>query len=307
MTRHCYTTRVAINAEHRPWLDVTRPVPERVAALMAQMTLEEKVGQTHQVANLHADDDAELLRQGRIGSSVFASGATGGNVRDEGVLAHNVDAAQRHAVEESRLGVPLLFGRDVIHGHRTVFPIPLGLAAGWDVDLAEQAGETAAYEAVVDGVAWTFAPMVDLSEEPRWGRVAESLGETPVLSGRLGAALSTPTLAFGADLVLVGAARIGDLAGDAGAGLGELLDAVLDAVLGEVAEVGAEGVGLDAVHADVEVGLVHGPDDVGPRDVEDLVAALVALEVVERGVLTLQHGAHRAVGHDDALGQRCPE
>jgi beta-glucosidase len=180
---------VAINAEHRPWLDVTRPVPERVAALMAQMTLEEKVGQTHQVANLHADDDAELLRQGGIGSSVFASGATGGNVRDEGVLAHNVDAAQRHAVEESRLGVPLLFGRDVIHGHRTVFPIPLGLAAGWDVDLAEQAGETAAYEAVVDGVAWTFAPMVDLSEEPRWGRVAESLGETPVLSGRLGAAL----------------------------------------------------------------------------------------------------------------------
>ncbi|TQJ52299.1 beta-glucosidase [Phycicoccus sp. SLBN-51] len=175
--------------EHRPWLDATRPVPERVEALMAQMTLEEKVGQTHQVANIHPDDDAELLRQGSIGSSLFASGATAGNERDEGVLAHNIDAAQRHAVEDSRLGIPVLFGRDVIHGHRTVFPIPLGLAAAWDEELAEQAGEIAAHEAAVDGVAWTFAPMVDLSEEPRWGRVAESLGETPVLSGRLAAAL----------------------------------------------------------------------------------------------------------------------
>jgi beta-glucosidase len=178
-----------MSAQDRPWLDATRPVPERVEALMAQMTLEEKVGQTHQVANIHPDDDAELLRQGSIGSSLFASGATAGNERDEGVLAHNIDAAQRHAVEDSRLGIPVLFGRDVIHGHRTVFPIPLGLAAAWDEELAEQAGEIAAHEAVVDGVAWTFAPMVDLSEEPRWGRVAESLGETPVLSGRLAAAL----------------------------------------------------------------------------------------------------------------------
>ncbi|WP_141777940.1 glycoside hydrolase family 3 N-terminal domain-containing protein [Phycicoccus sp. SLBN-51] len=180
---------MAMHVEHRPWLDATRPVPERVEALMAQMTLEEKVGQTHQVANIHPDDDAELLRQGSIGSSLFASGATAGNERDEGVLAHNIDAAQRHAVEDSRLGIPVLFGRDVIHGHRTVFPIPLGLAAAWDEELAEQAGEIAAHEAAVDGVAWTFAPMVDLSEEPRWGRVAESLGETPVLSGRLAAAL----------------------------------------------------------------------------------------------------------------------
>jgi beta-glucosidase len=153
------------------------------------MTLEEKVGQTHQVANIHPDDDAALLRRGSIGSSLFASGATGGNERDEGVLAYNIDAAQRHAVEDSRLGIPVLFGRDVIHGHRTVFPIPLGLASAWDEELAEQVGEIAAHEAVVDGVAWTFAPMVDLSEEPRWGRVAESLGETPVLSGRLAAAL----------------------------------------------------------------------------------------------------------------------
>ena len=173
----------------RPWLDPGLPVAERVALLMGAMTLEEKVGQTHQVANIHPDDDADALRGARIGSSLFASGATGGNERDEGVLAFNIDAAQRHAVEGSRLGVPLLFGRDVIHGHRTVFPIPLGLAAAWDEDLVERAATTAAREAVVDGVAWTFAPMVDLSEEPRWGRVAESLGETPVLSGRMAAAM----------------------------------------------------------------------------------------------------------------------
>ena len=173
----------------RPWADPTRPVAERVELLLAEMTLAEKVGQTNQVANIHPHDDAQLLAAGRIGSSLFASGATGGNERDEGVLAANIDAAQRRAVEESRLGIPVLFGRDVIHGHRTVCPIPLGLAASFDESLVEEVAALAAAEAVVDGVAWTFAPMVDLSEEPRWGRVAESLGETPVLSGRLAAAM----------------------------------------------------------------------------------------------------------------------
>ncbi|WP_323095297.1 glycoside hydrolase family 3 N-terminal domain-containing protein [Intrasporangium sp. YIM S08009] len=173
----------------RPWLDAALPVEERIDLLMAQMTLSEKVAQTHQVANIHPDDDAEQIRAGRISSSLYASGATAGNERDEGVLVGNIDAAQRHAVEGSRLGIPILFGRDVIHGHRTVFPIPLGLAASFDPELLEEAATIAAREAAVDGVAWTFTPMVDLSEEPRWGRVAESLGETPVLSGRLAAAL----------------------------------------------------------------------------------------------------------------------
>ena len=173
----------------RPWLDAALPLEERIDLLMAEMTLAEKVGQTHQVANIDPEADAETIRAGRIGSSLYASGATGGNERDEGVLVGNIDAAQRHAVEGSRLGIPLLFGRDVIHGHRTVAPIPLGLAASFDPDLAEEVGEIAAREAAVDGVAWTFTPMVDISEEPRWGRVAESLGETPVLSGRLAASL----------------------------------------------------------------------------------------------------------------------
>ena len=175
--------------QQRPWLDATLPVEERIDLLMAEMTLAEKVGQTHQVANIDPEADAGEIAAGRISSSLYASGATGGNERDEGVLVGNIDAAQRHAVEGSRLGIPLLFGRDVIHGHRTVAPIPLGIAASFDPDVAEEIGEVAAREAVVDGVAWTFTPMVDISEEPRWGRVAESLGETPVLSGRLAASL----------------------------------------------------------------------------------------------------------------------
>ena len=153
------------------------------------MTLAEKVGQTHQSANIDPVEDRELIRLGGIGSSLLASGATAGNERDGGVRVSAIDAAQRIAVEESRLGIPLLFARDVIHGHRTVFPIPLGLAAAWDEDLVFRTGQLAAAEASVDGVAWTFAPMLDICEDPRWGRVAESLGEAPVLASRLGAAM----------------------------------------------------------------------------------------------------------------------
>jgi len=173
----------------RMWLRTDLPVEERVEALLAEMTLAEKVGQTHQVANLDAGADGELIRSCGVGSSVLASGATAGNERDSGVRVAAIDAAQRIAVEQSRLGIPLLFGRDVIHGHRTVFPIPLGLAAAWDEDLVFRTARLAAAEASLDGVAWTFAPMLDISEEPRWGRVAESLGEAPVLAGRLGASM----------------------------------------------------------------------------------------------------------------------
>ena len=173
----------------RPWLRLDLPLEERVEALLAEMTLAETVGQTHQMANLDPDAHRELIGSGGIGSSLIASGATAGNERDEGVRVSAVNAAQRVAVQDSRLGIPLLFGRDVIHGHRTVFPIPLGLAAAWDEDLVCRTARLAAAEAGVDGVTWTFAPMLDISEEPRWGRVAESLGEAPVLAGRLGAAM----------------------------------------------------------------------------------------------------------------------
>src|ERR1035438_7483714 len=107
----------------RPWLRLELPQEERVQALLAEMTLAEKVGQTHQIHNLDPGSDRELIASGGIGSSLMASGATAGNERDEGVRACAVNAAQRIAVQESRLGIPLLFGRDVIHGHRTVFQI----------------------------------------------------------------------------------------------------------------------------------------------------------------------------------------
>ncbi|RKT79731.1 beta-glucosidase [Terracoccus luteus] len=174
----------------RPWLDAALPVDTRVELLLAVMTTAEKVGQLHQVANLDADDpdDVATLVAGGVGSSLYASGATAGNERDPGVRREAVEAAQRVALERSRLGIPVLVARDVVHGHRTVFPIPLGLAASFDDGLVERAAAVAAGEAAADGVRWTFAPMVDLSEDPRWGRVAESFGESPVLSGRLGAA-----------------------------------------------------------------------------------------------------------------------
>ena len=153
------------------------------------MTLEEKAGQLHMSANVQPVRDREQLLRGGVGASLYASGATGGNVRDEGLMVTAINECQRVAVDESRLGIPVLFGRDVIHGHRTVFPIPLGLSAAWDEDLARRCCQLAAQEASYDGVAWTFAPMMDVSEEPRWGRVAESLGESPVLAGRLAAAM----------------------------------------------------------------------------------------------------------------------
>jgi len=176
-------------ATARPWLNTDLPLEERVEGLLARMTLAEKVGQTHQSANIDPSADADLIERGSIGSSLYASGSTAGNERDGGVLSDAINEAQRHAVMGSRLGIPLLFARDVIHGHRTVYPIPLAMAATWDERLALDTARMAAAEAHVDGVAWTFAPMLDISEDPRWGRVAESLGESPVLAGRLGAAM----------------------------------------------------------------------------------------------------------------------
>src|SRR5215831_2182636 len=98
-------------------------------------------------------------------------------------------AAQRIAMRETRLGIPLLFGRDVIHGYKTIFPIPLGQAASWDPELIEAAARQAAREASAEGIRWTFAPMIDIARDPRWGRVAESLGEDPYLGSVLATAM----------------------------------------------------------------------------------------------------------------------
>jgi beta-glucosidase len=152
----------------------------RVSALLGKMTLAEKIGQMSQLNGADGeipDGLRETIRSGRVGSIL--------NEVDVAV----VNELQRTAVEESRLGIPLLMGRDVIHGFRTVLPIPLGLAATFNPELVRRGARIAALEAAAAGVNWTFAPMIDISRDPRWGRIAESFGEDPYLTGVLAVAM----------------------------------------------------------------------------------------------------------------------
>ena len=148
----------------------------RARGLVAQMTLAEKIGQMSQL-NDGGWSLRQAVREGRVGSVLNEV-----NVEELNVL-------QRIAVQESRLGIPLLIGRDVIHGFKTIFPIPLGQAASWDPALVERGAAIAAVEAASSGVNWTFAPMIDITRDPRWGRVAESLGEDTHLCSVLGASM----------------------------------------------------------------------------------------------------------------------
>ena len=152
---------------------------EGIRELVARMTLAEKVGQLQQVAGGHGHVPEHLrdaVREGRVGS-----------VLNE-VDLDAINALQWIAVKESRLGIPLLIARDVIHGFKTVFPIPLGQAASWNPALVERGARVAAIEAAAVGINWTFAPMIDIGRDPRWGRVAEGFGEDPHLTSVLGAA-----------------------------------------------------------------------------------------------------------------------
>jgi beta-glucosidase len=148
-------------------------VERRVNELLARMTLEEKFGQLQQLDGeadgRYRPEHLDLARKGLLGSTL--------NVRG----AKSVNDVQRAAVEESRLRIPLLFAFDVIHGYRTIFPIPLGEAASWDPEGVERAAAIAAAEARAAGLHWTFAPMVDIARDARWGRIAEGAGEDPYL------------------------------------------------------------------------------------------------------------------------------
>lgn len=150
-----------------------RDVEERVNALLAQMTLEEKLGQLQQLdgeANGNfRPEHLDLIRKGLLGSTL--------NVRG----AQRTNQLQRIAMTESRLKIPVLFGFDVIHGYRTIFPIPLAEAGSFDPSLAEHSAAVAAQEANNVGLRWTFAPMVDIARDPRWGRITEGAGEDPFL------------------------------------------------------------------------------------------------------------------------------
>ncbi len=152
----------------------------KIETLLRQMTLEEKVGQLVQYTSGQATgpgtgrtDYEDMIRKGEIGALFNVT------------TAHQVNAYQRIAVEQSRLHIPILFGQDVIHGFRTEFPIPLGLASTWDPQLVERAARVAARETSASGIRWVFSPMVDIARDARWGRMAEGAGEDPYLGAAM--------------------------------------------------------------------------------------------------------------------------
>src|ERR1700704_1179014 len=162
----------------RPAFAQRSAAEQKIDSLVSRMTLEEKLGQLNQLSvdNQPTPEQLALVRKGLVGSLFNLSGAAA--TRD----------AQHVAVTESRLHIPLIFGQDVIHGYRTVFPIPLGEAASWDPEAVEAAARVAAREAAAAGVHWTFAPMVDIARDPRWGRIAEGAGQGPYLGSAMAAA-----------------------------------------------------------------------------------------------------------------------
>ena len=153
-------------------------IDNAVNDLIARMTVEEKVGQLNQLSGRGLSADmVQLIKDGKVGS-----------ILNE-VDPATVNALQHLAVENSRLGIPLVIARDVIHGFKTIFPIPLGQAASWNEALIKEGARIAADEASSVGVRWTFSPMVDIARDARWGRIAEGFGEDPVLASRLGVAM----------------------------------------------------------------------------------------------------------------------
>ena len=169
------------NGHKDAYEDASSPVAKRVDDLLDRMTLEEKIGQLWQ-AEMAADSDQKLA--GQIKRGEISSFLDGSELIETPVMRNTL---QHLAVEQSRLGIPLIFGTDVIHGFRTLFPIPLAQACAWEPELFERTSSLAAREAASAGVDWTFAPMVDLARDPRWGRIAEGFGEDPWL-GALDAA-----------------------------------------------------------------------------------------------------------------------
>ena len=147
----------------------------KVESLLKQMTLEEKAGQLTQLAG-KTPASLKAIREGKVGSLLGVLGA------------ENANDAQRMAVEQSRLKIPLILGFDVIHGYRTVFPVPIASTGSFDLPLLEEAERISAKEATASGVKWVFAPMVDIARDPRWGRIVEGIGEDPYLGAQVAAA-----------------------------------------------------------------------------------------------------------------------
>ena len=176
--------------------------------LMSKMTVDEKIGQMNLpvagdivTGQAKSSNISERIRRGEVGGLFNLKGAA------------KIEDVQRIAVEQSRLGIPLLFGMDIIHGYETMFPIPLGLSCSWDMEAIELSARIAAQEASVDGICWTFSPMVDVSRDPRWGRVSEGSGEDPYLGSKVAEAMvrgyQGPILACVKHFALYGASEAG--------------------------------------------------------------------------------------------------
>jgi len=174
------TNTITFATARPPYLNRSLPVDRRVDDLMSRMTVDEKVGQLNQLFYFSQFMKPEMmepgLREGKIGSLLFMTDAA------------TINRFQKIAVEQSRLKIPILFGFDVIHGFHTIFPVPLALASSWDTNLVERVQTVAAREASAAGIRWTFAPMLDIARDPRWGRIVEGAGEDPFLGARIAAA-----------------------------------------------------------------------------------------------------------------------
>lgn len=167
-------------------------IEKRVEELLSQMTLEEKVGQlTQRIFKIaEVEEMKEVARKGQAGSYLIGSTAMGSDGKQDKLVLDLLNDVQQAALE-SRLGIPLIYGRDVIHGHKTVYPIPLALASSFNPEMVEKCYRLTAEEAADDGIQWTFAPMLDLSRDPRWGRVIEGPGEDPYLGCKVAEAMVT--------------------------------------------------------------------------------------------------------------------
>ncbi|WP_073418037.1 beta-glucosidase BglX [Flavobacterium defluvii] len=174
-------------AQTKKYMDTNKPIEERISLLMKEMTLEEKVGQMNQYNGSwdvtgpkpesgSNEEKYNNIKKGWVGSMLTVRGVK------------EVRAVQKIAVEETRLGIPLIFGFDVIHGYKTLSPIPLAEAASWDLEAIKNSARVAALEASASGLNWTFAPNVDISNDARWGRVMEGAGEDPYLGSKIAAA-----------------------------------------------------------------------------------------------------------------------
>ncbi len=170
---------------------IKNEIQKRIDEILAHMTLREKIGQLNQEAlrKNNINDLMEKIRRGEVGSILLADSTTPGNDYQQKLPIEVINKLINCAINESRCKIPLIFGRDVIHGHETVLPVPLALAATFNPEIIRNGYRAIAAEASNDGIDWGYSPVLDIARDPRWGRCIEGLGEDPYLASKLGSAM----------------------------------------------------------------------------------------------------------------------